>query len=166
MSFAPSALQRWRLLSQPIAPQAVRVLKAAPRRFPPSASNGVEREGSTERTKILGPDRPQDSATVVPTVQQSTLHDAGWWGALESRYKIVIACTLSFVVCNMVSAMMIYQLSCAGMFALSCPLVMQDKVNMSVAIIPMAEDFGWSPSVSGIVQSAFFYGCVRMTSLM
>lgn len=29
---------------------------------------------------------------------------------------------------------------------------------MSIAIIPMAQDFGWSPSVSGLVQSAFFYG--------
>jgi MFS transporter, ACS family, solute carrier family 17 (sodium-dependent inorganic phosphate cotransporter), other len=35
---------------------------------------------------------------------------------------------------------------------------LQDKVNMSVAIIPMAQDFGWSPTVSGIVQSSFFYG--------
>jgi len=33
-----------------------------------------------------------------------------------------------------------------------------DKVNMSVAIIPMALDFGWSPAVSGIVHSSFFYG--------
>jgi MFS transporter, ACS family, solute carrier family 17 (sodium-dependent inorganic phosphate cotransporter), other len=29
---------------------------------------------------------------------------------------------------------------------------------MSVAIIPMAQQFGWSPSVAGIVQSSFFYG--------
>lgn len=29
---------------------------------------------------------------------------------------------------------------------------------MSVAIIPIAHDFGWSSSVSGLVQSAFFYG--------
>ena len=29
---------------------------------------------------------------------------------------------------------------------------------MSVAIIPMAKEFGWSPSVAGIVQSSFFYG--------
>lgn len=35
---------------------------------------------------------------------------------------------------------------------------MQDKVNMSVAIIPMARDFGWSPSVAGVVQSSFFWG--------
>jgi ACS family sodium-dependent inorganic phosphate cotransporter len=31
---------------------------------------------------------------------------------------------------------------------------------MSVAIIPMAQDFGWSPSVSGLVQSAFFWGYI------
>jgi ACS family sodium-dependent inorganic phosphate cotransporter len=37
---------------------------------------------------------------------------------------------------------------------------LQDKVNMSVAIIPMAQDFGWSPSVSGLVQSAFFWGYI------
>ena len=36
--------------------------------------------------------------------------------------------------------------------------LMQDKVNISVAIIPMAQDFGWSPTVSGLVQSSFFYG--------
>ena len=35
---------------------------------------------------------------------------------------------------------------------------MQDKVNISVAIIPMAQDFGWSPTVAGLVQSSFFYG--------
>jgi hypothetical protein len=35
---------------------------------------------------------------------------------------------------------------------------LQDKVNMSVAIIPMAQDFHWSPGVSGSVHAAFFYG--------
>jgi ACS family sodium-dependent inorganic phosphate cotransporter len=35
-----------------------------------------------------------------------------------------------------------------------------DKVNMSVAIIPMAQEFGWSPSVAGLVQSAFFWGYI------
>lgn len=29
---------------------------------------------------------------------------------------------------------------------------------MSVAIIPMAHDYGWSPTVSGLIQSSFFYG--------
>ena len=35
---------------------------------------------------------------------------------------------------------------------------LQDKVNISVAIIPMAQDFGWSPTTSGFVQSSFFFG--------
>ena len=33
-----------------------------------------------------------------------------------------------------------------------------DKVNISVAIIPMAKDMGWSVETAGLVQSAFFYG--------
>jgi MFS transporter, ACS family, solute carrier family 17 (sodium-dependent inorganic phosphate cotransporter), other len=33
-----------------------------------------------------------------------------------------------------------------------------DKVNISIAIIPMAQDYGWSPTVAGLVQSSFFYG--------
>lgn len=54
--------------------------------------------------------------------------------AIPARYQLLMATGLSFVLCNM------------------------DKVNMSVAIIPMAMDNGWSPSVSGTVQAAFFYG--------
>ena len=34
------------------------------------------------------------------------------------------------------------------------------QVNISVAIMPMAKDFGWSSSVSGLVQSSFFYGYI------
>ncbi|GAX80839.1 hypothetical protein CEUSTIGMA_g8274.t1 [Chlamydomonas eustigma] len=73
-----------------------------------------------------------DDLSQTGTSQSSSVSEQGWWSALESRYKIVIACAFSFVICNM--------------------------VNMSVAIIPMAMDFGWSPSVSGFVQSAFFSG--------
>ena len=29
---------------------------------------------------------------------------------------------------------------------------------MSIAIIPMAKDFGWNSSIAGLVQSSFFYG--------
>ncbi len=37
---------------------------------------------------------------------------------------------------------------------------LQDKVNISVAIIPMAKAFGWSPTVAGLVQSSFFWGYI------
>ena len=36
----------------------------------------------------------------------------------------------------------------------------QDKVILSIAIIPMAQEMGWSPSVAGLVQSSFFYGYI------
>ncbi|KAK9916910.1 hypothetical protein WJX75_008641 [Coccomyxa subellipsoidea] len=50
------------------------------------------------------------------------------------RWVIVGAMALAFVLCNM------------------------DKVNMSVAVIPMAAELGWSPSDRGLVSSAFFWG--------
>jgi len=56
------------------------------------------------------------------------------WGETPDRYKIVFAMALAFVVCNM------------------------DKVNISIAIIPMASDYGWKPTTAGFIQSAFFYG--------
>lgn len=56
------------------------------------------------------------------------------WTETPYRYKIVVAMALAFVVCNM------------------------DKVNISIAIIPMASDYGWTPTTAGFIQSAFFYG--------
>ncbi len=37
-----------------------------------------------------------------------------------------------------------------------------DRVNISVAIIPMARDFGWSASTQGAVLSSFFFGYLLM----
>jgi len=37
-----------------------------------------------------------------------------------------------------------------------------DKTNFTVAIIPIGASFGWSPTVAGLVQSAFFYGFLAM----
>ena len=33
-----------------------------------------------------------------------------------------------------------------------------EQVNLSVAIIPMSPQFGWSSSTAGLVQSSFFWG--------
>jgi len=33
-----------------------------------------------------------------------------------------------------------------------------DRVNMSISILPMAEEFGWDSQLKGIVQSSFFWG--------
>lgn len=40
------------------------------------------------------------------------------------------------------------------------------KVNMSVAVIPMAKELGWSATDRGLVSSAFFWGCAWQSHLM
>ncbi|GJP55431.1 hypothetical protein CLOM_g14380, partial [Closterium sp. NIES-68] len=58
-------------------------------------------------------------------------------GALKDmpdRYWVIFSTSLAFVLCNM------------------------DKVNLSIAIIPMAHDFGWSATTVGVVQSSFYWG--------
>ncbi|KAM6553289.1 hypothetical protein CsatB_014051 [Cannabis sativa] len=56
------------------------------------------------------------------------------WKNMPQRYKLIGTTSLAFVICNM------------------------DKVNLSIAIIPMSHQFGWSSSVAGLVQSSFFWG--------
>src|SRR5271156_5342355 len=45
-----------------------------------------------------------------------------------------------------------------GLFFLSTVLCYIDRVNISVAIIPMARDRGYDPAAQGVVLSAFFWG--------
>ncbi|XP_072993862.1 probable anion transporter 6, chloroplastic isoform X1 [Typha latifolia] len=56
------------------------------------------------------------------------------WKNLPERYKLIGTTSLAFVICNM------------------------DKVNLSIAIIPMSHQFGWNSSTAGLVQSSFFWG--------
>ncbi|KAG0461700.1 hypothetical protein HPP92_021678 [Vanilla planifolia] len=56
------------------------------------------------------------------------------WKDLQLRYKLIGTTSLAFVICNM------------------------DKVNLSVAIIPMSHQYGWNASTAGLVQSSFFWG--------
>jgi ACS family sodium-dependent inorganic phosphate cotransporter len=55
-------------------------------------------------------------------------------GGQKRRWGMVFALFVAFVLCNL------------------------DKVNMSVAIVPMAESFGWTATQKGLVASAFFWG--------
>ncbi|GAU11932.1 hypothetical protein TSUD_195560 [Trifolium subterraneum] len=56
------------------------------------------------------------------------------WKNLPLRYKLIGTTSLAFVICNM------------------------DKVNLSIAIIPLSHQFGWNSSTAGLVQSSFFWG--------
>ena len=54
--------------------------------------------------------------------------------ANKRRWMMVFSLFVAFVLCNL------------------------DKVNMSVAIVPMAKSFGWTSTQKGLVASAFFWG--------
>lgn len=53
--------------------------------------------------------------------------------SMSRRWLVVGLCFIAFMLCNM------------------------DRVNMSIAILPMAEEFGWDSQLKGIVQSSFFW---------
>ncbi|CAN1308906.1 Ascorbate transporter, chloroplastic [Linum perenne] len=57
-----------------------------------------------------------------------------WWKELPKRWVIVMLCFTAFLLCNM------------------------DRVNMSIAILPMSQEFGWSSATVGLIQSSFFWG--------
>ncbi|CAO2840815.1 unnamed protein product [Amaranthus hypochondriacus] len=57
-----------------------------------------------------------------------------WWKEFPKRWIIVVLCFSAFLLCNM------------------------DRVNMSIAILPMAAEYGWSPTTVGLIQSSFFWG--------
>lgn len=57
-----------------------------------------------------------------------------WWEQFPKRWVIVLLCFSAFLLCNM------------------------DRVNMSIAILPMAQEFNWNSATVGLIQSSFFWG--------
>ena len=67
-------------------------------------------------------------ATKQPAAQVASVPKA--W---QRRWTIVGLCFVAFMLCNM------------------------DRVNMSIAVMPMSQQFGWDKSTVGLVQSSFFW---------
>ncbi|KAM0850165.1 hypothetical protein ACQ4PT_053260 [Festuca glaucescens] len=74
------------------------------------------------------------SPSDVPAEAVLPGEDAAWWQQFPKRWTIVVLCFFSFLLCNM------------------------DRVNMSIAILPMSAEYGWSPATVGLIQSSFFWG--------
>jgi hypothetical protein len=90
---------------------------------------------------------PVDSAAVLSTTRQRAFSRSvvnfrcnccciqfleglsGW----RRRWTMVLLCFVAFMLCNM------------------------DRVNMSIAVLPMAQQYGWSTQTVGLVQSSFFW---------
>lgn len=59
---------------------------------------------------------------------------SSWSEQLPKRWVIVLLCFAAFLLCNM------------------------DRVNMSIAILPMSKEFNWNSTTVGLIQSSFFWG--------
>ncbi|KAI9125878.1 hypothetical protein K1719_003296 [Acacia pycnantha] len=92
---------------------------------------GLQVDELEQNASVLDSERPSGGQNV-----SFITSNGRWppWKNLPQRYKLIGTTSLAFVICNM------------------------DKVNLSVAIIPMSHQFGWNSSVAGLVQSSFFWG--------
>ncbi|KAJ7523416.1 hypothetical protein O6H91_18G050400 [Diphasiastrum complanatum] len=85
---------------------------------------------STDSPKLLT--KVETQAEVVLPAQKGAV--LPWWKTLPKRWSIVLLCFFAFLLCNM------------------------DRVNMSIAILPMSAEYHWNPTTIGLVQSSFFWG--------
>lgn len=70
----------------------------------------------------------------APESEPSSPASSFWFDRISKRWTIVILCFFAFLLCNM------------------------DRVNMSIAIMPMAAEYHWNSTTVGLVQSSFFWG--------
>ncbi|KAF6157727.1 hypothetical protein GIB67_037300 [Kingdonia uniflora] len=73
---------------------------------------------------------PDEAVLAEGTVQNIS----SWLEQFPKRWMIVLLCFSAFLLCNM------------------------DRVNMSIAILPMSAEYNWSPATVGLIQSSFFWG--------
>ncbi|KAL6203376.1 hypothetical protein ACLB2K_027076 [Fragaria x ananassa] len=65
---------------------------------------------------------------------ESVADEVSWLEQFPKRWVIVILCFTAFLLCNM------------------------DRVNMSIAILPMSAEYHWNSATVGLIQSSFFWG--------
>jgi hypothetical protein len=94
---------------------------------------GVVLQDTGEDEELPNP-TSENGSSIASFAQGKVSSTTGYWSSLPPRYKLVLTTSLAMVIGNM------------------------DKVNMSVAIIPMSRQMGWNSSVAGLVQSSFFWG--------
>ncbi|XVE77159.1 hypothetical protein DITRI_Ditri13aG0039200 [Diplodiscus trichospermus] len=75
-----------------------------------------------------------DGANEAVLVEGDMQEAVPWWQSFPKRWVIVLLCFAAFLLCNM------------------------DRVNMSIAILPMSQEFNWNSATVGLIQSSFFWG--------
>ncbi|KAF8107086.1 hypothetical protein N665_0126s0006 [Sinapis alba] len=86
-------------------------------------------------TKEVVDSLPSNDGSAEAILVQGNLQNASpWWKQFPRRWVIVLLCFASFLLCNM------------------------DRVNMSIAILPMSQQYNWNSATVGLIQSSFFWG--------
>uniref|UniRef100_A0A1J3D5C4 Putative anion transporter 2, chloroplastic n=1 Tax=Noccaea caerulescens TaxID=107243 RepID=A0A1J3D5C4_NOCCA len=75
-----------------------------------------------------------DGSAEAVLVEGNLPNATPWWQQFPRRWVIVLLCFASFLLCNM------------------------DRVNMSIAILPMSQEYSWNSATVGLIQSSFFWG--------
>ncbi|GKU96753.1 hypothetical protein SLEP1_g9951 [Rubroshorea leprosula] len=83
-----------------------------------------------EAASLASSDGSNETVLFEGNVQETT----PWWESFPKRWVIVLLCFAAFLLCNM------------------------DRVNMSIAILPMSQEFNWNSATVGLIQSSFFWG--------
>ncbi|GLU00744.1 hypothetical protein SLE2022_180900 [Rubroshorea leprosula] len=83
-----------------------------------------------EVASLASSDGPNEAVLFEGNVEETTL----WWESFPKRWVVVLLCFSAFLLCNM------------------------DRVNMSIAILPMSQQFNWNSATVGLIQSSFFWG--------
>ncbi|KAF9614147.1 hypothetical protein IFM89_015466 [Coptis chinensis] len=83
-----------------------------------------------ESYDLEGPNLDSMEFSEVPDVEKTS----SWQEKFPKRWVIVLLCFSAFLLCNM------------------------DRVNMSIAILPMSAEYNWNPATVGLIQSSFFWG--------
>ncbi|PIA32117.1 hypothetical protein AQUCO_04500012v1 [Aquilegia coerulea] len=84
---------------------------------------------------VPDPIKISERLSEVSVVSEDGLEsEISWLDKFPKRWLIVVLCFSAFLLCNM------------------------DRVNMSIAILPMSAEFNWSPTTVGLIQSSFFWG--------
>lgn len=91
---------------------------------------GVRAYYKSEEFDITESLRPPEGAGEVVFPDKSASKAA----QLPKRWVVVLLCFAAFLLCNM------------------------DRVNMSIAILPMSKEFNWNSTTVGLIQSSFFWG--------
>ncbi|XP_057981448.1 ascorbate transporter, chloroplastic isoform X4 [Malania oleifera] len=82
----------------------------------------------------VDPSKSSEGLGEVVLVEGSLQKASPWWEQFPKRWVIVLLCFTAFLLCNM------------------------DRVNMSIAILPMSKQFNWNSATVGLIQSSFFWG--------